>query len=110
MGEIGMTAIFVYITASSMDEANRIADAVVGERLAACANIIPGMTSIYHWKGKVERAQECALILKTRAELFGQLEARVKALHSYDTPCIVALPVTAGSAGYLGWVEEETRK
>jgi periplasmic divalent cation tolerance protein len=104
------SALFVYITASSMDEANRIADAVVGERLAACANILPGMTSIYRWKGKVERVEECVLILKTRAALFGQLEARVKALHSYDTPCIVALPVTAGNAGYLEWIQMETRE
>ena len=90
--------ILIYITTSSETEANKIAEAVVGERLTACANIIPGMTSVYHWEGKLARESEVVLILKTRAELFSAVEARVKALHSYQNPCIVALPLSAGSA------------
>lgn len=93
----------VYVTASSREEAEKIAAAVVEDRLAACANIFP-VQSIYRWQGKVDRVEKCALILKTTAEKFGALEVRIKELHSYDCPCIVAWPVVAGSAEYLEWV------
>jgi len=96
----------VYVTAASRDEADKIAGAVVEERLAACANIFPGVQSVYRWQGKVERAEECALVIKTTAEGFAALEARVKELHSYECPCIVAWPVVAGNAEYLEWVRE----
>jgi len=103
-----MKAIFVYMTAASETEAQRIAEAVVTERLAACANILPGMTSVYRWEGKIQKEKEVVVIFKTREELFPSLEARIKELHSYDTPCIVALPVTAASKDYLQWIFGET--
>lgn len=103
-----MHAIFVYITAPTEAEASTIAKTVVEERLAACANILPGMKSVYHWQGKVEEAAETVLILKTRQELFARLEGRVRELHSYQTPCIVALPVTHGHQPYLDWISAET--
>lgn len=104
-----MSAIFIYVTTPSAAEARTIAEAVVADRLAACANIIPGMQSIYHWEGKIEEAQETVVIFKTRASLFQAVEARVKELHKYTTPCIVALPLTAGSQPYLDWLMAETK-
>jgi periplasmic divalent cation tolerance protein len=82
---------------------------VVADRLAACANIVPGMKSIYHWEGKLEQGEEVIVILKTRAELFPAVEMRVRELHSYSTPCIVSLPLTNVSEGYLKWIIAETK-
>ena len=104
-----MTAISVYITAPTDAEAHTIAEALVKERLAACANILAPMRSIYHWQGRVEEEVETALIIKTREELFSAVEARVRELHSYDTPCIVALPIHLGYQPYLDWILEETK-
>jgi periplasmic divalent cation tolerance protein len=101
-------AIFVYVTAPDLDTADRIGTALVEERLAACANLLPGMRSIYRWQGAVERADETVLLLKTQRSRFDALESRVRALHPYDTPCIVALPIAQGSAPYLDWIESET--
>ncbi len=100
--------ISVYIAAAADDEANRIADALVAERLAACVNILGGIRSVYRWEGQVERADEVALIAKTTTILFDSLAARVRALHSYDTPAIVAWPIVAGDATYLHWIGAET--
>jgi periplasmic divalent cation tolerance protein len=104
-----MDVIFVYITMNSLDEARRIGRALVEERLAACVNLIGGMASIYRWQDAVEEAQEVVMIAKTRADLFDRLETRVKELHSYDCPCIVALPVSAGHAPYLEWIRSGTQ-
>lgn len=104
-----MSAIFIYVTAPSAKEAKKIADAVVADRLAACANILPGMHSVYHWQGKIEEADETVIIFKTRATLFQAVEARVKELHKYSSPCIVALPVEAGHQPYLDWIMAETK-
>lgn len=104
-----MTAVFIYVTAPSEIEARKIADTVVADRLAACANIIPGMHSIYHWEGKIEEAQETVIIFKTRATLFQAVEARVKELHKFAKPCIVALPLAAGNQAYLDWIMQETK-
>jgi periplasmic divalent cation tolerance protein len=82
--------------------------AVVEERLAACANVLDGMTSVYWWQGTLEQAREAVLILKTRAELIERLSARIKELHPYACPCVVALPIAAGNAAYLGWIADET--
>lgn len=103
-----MSCVFVYVTVPPAG-ARRLARAVVEDRLAACANILPGMTSVYHWQGKIEEAEEAVIVFKTRAGLFPALEARVKELHSYETPCIVALPVEAGHAPYLEWIRAETK-
>ena len=104
-----MDACWIYMTASSTEEAQRLGRALVEERLAACANVIPGMMSCYHWQGKVEEAQEAVLIAKTRRDLVDALTARVKALHSYTVPCVLALPVLGGNPDYLRWIAEETR-
>ena len=91
-----------------MAQAERIAGTLVDERLAACVNILGGVRSIYRWRGAVERADEVAMIAKTTEALFGLLAARVRALHSYDTPAIVAWPIVAGDAAYLDWIGAET--
>jgi periplasmic divalent cation tolerance protein len=104
-----MSAVFAYVTASSPEEADRLVEAVVGARLAACANVIDGMRSAYWWQGRLERAKETIVIFKTTRERYAALEEKVKATHSYAVPCVVALPVEAGSAAYLGWIEAETR-
>ena len=96
--------IVVLMTAASSDEANRIAEMLVGKRLAACVQILPEIESVYHWKGTVERAPEILLLAKTTKENFAALEAAVRALHSYETPEIIALPITAASAPYLEWL------
>jgi periplasmic divalent cation tolerance protein len=103
-----MDLVFAYITAASPEEATRIGRTLVEERLAACVNILPGMTSIYRWQGAVETAAETVLIAKTRAGLFERLAARVKELHSYDVPCVVELRVGRGNPDYLGWLAAET--
>jgi periplasmic divalent cation tolerance protein len=100
--------IIVLITASKEDEAAKIAKDIVASRLAACVNIVKGVRSIYRWKGKVEDEGEVLMIVKTRRELFGELKKRVKELHSYSVPEIVALPVVEGSEEYLTWLKEET--
>lgn len=93
----------VYITASE-DNARDLAGALVREKLAACVNRVPGVESTYTWEGGVERDTEDLLIVKTRADLFDQLKERVQALHGYDLPEIIAVPVVAGSASYLEWM------
>jgi len=104
-----MDVIFVYITMGSLDEARRIGHTLVEERLAACVNLIGSMASIYRWQDAVEEALEVVMIAKTRADLFDCLETRVKELHSYECPCIVALPVSAGHAPYLEWIRAGTQ-
>lgn len=105
-----MQFIAVLITVPNTEEGERISRALVGEKLAACVNVIDNVRSIYRWQGKVEDEREVLLIAKTRRELFGALRDRVLELHSYDVPEVVALPVVEGSRGYLGWLEEETER
>jgi periplasmic divalent cation tolerance protein len=100
---------FVYITAGSVDEAGKIAEVLISERLAACANIIERMHSMYWWEGKVQKDEETILIVKTKESLIENVIARVKALHSYDVPCIVSLPVSNGYQPFLNWVVNETK-
>jgi periplasmic divalent cation tolerance protein len=97
------------VTAPDEETGRRIARALVEERLAACVNVLPGVRSIYRWKGAVEEASEVMLVAKTRAERAGLLAARVRALHPYELPEVVALPVTDGSRAYLRWVIAESR-
>ncbi len=98
----------IYITCADEVEAERIAHALVEERLAAGVNLIPGVRSIYRWQGKVETAAEVVLIAQTRTDLVEQLTARVARLHSYEVPCIVAIPITSGNPAFLRWIEDET--
>jgi periplasmic divalent cation tolerance protein len=94
-------------TAPSVDVAEQIGRALVEERLAACANIVPGMTSIFRWRGAIERESEALIILKTTAADVEALERRVVELHPYEVPEVVALPVEAGHGPYLDWVRAE---
>lgn len=94
----------VYITAPPGEEAQRLAGALVQEKLAACVNCIPGVESTYSWEGRVERDTEDLLIVKTRADLFDRLKERVQALHGYDVPEIIAVPIVQGSESYLEWI------
>lgn len=96
--------IVVLITASSEEEAAKIARVLVDDRLAACVNILPGIRSIYFWDNKVQDERESLMICKTRQPLFEKIINRVKELHSYTVPEIIALPIAAGSAEYLGWL------
>jgi periplasmic divalent cation tolerance protein len=100
---------FVYITASSPDEARKIGRVLVEERLAACVNIFDRMSSLYWWEGKVDEGNEAVLIAKTREDLVPAITDRVKALHSYSCPCVVALPITQGNQDFLAWIGRETR-
>lgn len=105
-----MKAVVVLVTAPDLRVARRLADALVGERLAACVTAVPGARSTYRWKGKVERAREVVLVVKTRAALAKRVERRVRELHPYDVPEILALPVASGEARYLSWIGESTRR
>ena len=97
----------VYITTGDRKEASAIGEALVSERLAACANIIDGMHSIYHWDGALQKDDETILIVKTTAKRVPELIARVKRLHSYESPCVICLPVTDGIPDFLAWVAEQ---
>ncbi|MBM9500969.1 divalent-cation tolerance protein CutA [Leptospira sp. 201903071] len=97
----------VYITVKSEKEALKIGKTLVEERLAACANILPKMKSIYHWEKKIVVSSEVVLILKTKSELMTELTLRVKSLHSYSIPCIVSLPLLEGNRDYFNWIFEE---
>jgi len=103
-----MSVMFVYVTAGDVEEAKRIGRQVVEEQLAACANILGGVTSIFRWEGKVDEASEAMLILKTTEQRLEPLIARVKVLHSYELPCIEALPVVDGNRDFLEWIVRET--
>lgn len=99
-----MTYSSIYITAADRDEAVTIGSALVKERLAACANVIDGVRSLYWWDGEVQDDAEAVLILKTRSDLVEALTRRVKELHSYDVPCIVVWPIVGGNPDYLDWI------
>ena len=96
--------IVVFMTAANGEEPTRLADMLVGAHLAACVQILPEMESVYRWQGKIERQAEVLLIAKTTREKFDELEREVRALHSYDTPEIVAVPIVTGSTPYLEWL------
>ena len=98
----------VYITALDADQALAIGRVLVHERLAACINVLPGMTSIYRWQGVVEEAREAVLIVKTRADRITALTERVRSLHTYRLPCVVALTIDGGDADYLDWLARES--
>ena len=100
--------VVVLVTCGSEEEASKIAHALVDERLAACANIISPIRSIYRWQGKILDEREWLLVVKTRETRFQDLEKRVKSLHSYQVPEIISLPILAGSLSYLNWLEETT--
>jgi periplasmic divalent cation tolerance protein len=102
-------AAVVFVTCPSAEKAAEIARALVEERLAACGNVVSAIRSIYRWEGKVEDDAEALLVLKTAWDRFEALRARVLELHPYEVPEVIALPVEAGHAPYLAWIEASTR-
>ena len=103
-----MTARIVFCTCPDAATASHLARTLVDERLAACVNVVPGVTSIYRWQGAVSEDAEVLLVAKTRRSLVERVAARVKELHTYELPETIALPIAAGSARYLEWLEKET--
>ena len=102
--------VLLYVTAQDVAEATRMGRTLVQERLAACANVLPGMTSVYEWQGELCESAEAVLVLKTRASLAGAAAERVRALHSYDVPCVVTLPIVGGNGEFLQWVVRQTNE
>jgi periplasmic divalent cation tolerance protein len=98
----------IYSTTGSVEEARKIARILVEEKLVACVNIIPNIESIYRWEGNIEEDKECVLLAKTTDKNVDKAIQRIKTLHSYEVPDIVAIPVTHGFKEYLDWVEDET--
>ena len=103
-------ALVVLVTAGSESEAETIARALLDERLAACVTIGGPIRSLYRWQGRLADDREWQLVIKTQADLFDALADRIRALHSYDVPEIIGLPVTVGNPAYLEWLEEATRR
>lgn len=93
-----------------METANDIANAIVTQQLGACVNILPEVQSIYCWQGKVEKTTEVSLQIKTTRHRYGELEALIVSLHPYDTPEIIAIPVTVGLPAYMAWIAQETQR
>lgn len=100
--------IVVYITAPNEDEAARMAKALVEARLAGCVNIIRNIRSIYNWQGRIEDEPEVLMVVKTQKSLFEELSKKVRELHSYSVPEIIALPIVEGSQDYIRWLKEVT--
>lgn len=105
---VSAAATVVFVTAASEEQAGLIGHALVAERLAACVNIVSPIRSIYRWKDQVQVDTEHLMIIKTRANLVPKIESRVKELHSYEVPEVIALPIVAGAKPYLDWVFEST--
>jgi periplasmic divalent cation tolerance protein len=100
----------VITTVDSEEEAQNIAGAVVGERLAACAQIIGPISSTYHWNNAIENAEEWLILIKSRSDLFAELSALIQQIHPYDVPEIVAVPVAAGGRSYLDWLGGQLKR
>jgi periplasmic divalent cation tolerance protein len=100
--------LLVYCTCPDHDTALRIAQALVDQHLAACVNVVPGLTSVYRWQGQRETALEVLLLIKTQQAVYPELEAALLALHPYELPEIIAVPIEAGLPAYLSWIETGT--
>ena len=99
----------IYVTTGSAKEAQDIGRALIEARLAACANVIDNVTSIFRWQGKVEEEAEAVLILKTRRDLVDEATDKIKELHSYDCPCILSYAIVGGNPDFLNWIVKETK-
>ena len=106
--EGGNATVLVYATFPTLAEAEQVGGALIEQRLAACVNILPGMTSIYRWQGVIETGAETVMIIKTRASLADPVIGEVRRRHSFSNPALLVLPVISGSAEFLGWIEQET--
>jgi len=105
-----MGKVVVLVTASSQEEAQKIADLLLEKRKAACVNIVPKVDSKFWWEGKLDSAQESLLIIKTKASVLPEVIKLVKQAHSYTVPEVIALPIIGGNEDYLRWVDEEVRE
>ncbi len=99
--------VVIMTTAGSQEEAEKLANALVGDQVAACVQLVP-ITSYYTWKGEAQSDDEILLLVKTRAPVYSRVEELIRSLHSYDTPEVIAVPVASGSPGYLSWIQEVT--
>jgi len=99
------TYITILVTAANKQEAEKIAQQLLKAKLIACANIIDSISSIFRWSGKIEKAEECLVLMKSRRELFEEITRKVKELHSYEVPEILAIPLVDGSKAYFEWME-----
>ncbi len=99
----------IFITASKAGEAEKIAKGLLEGKLAACVNIVPQVKSYFWWEGKIDQADELLLIVKTRKSLVNKLIKKVKSLHSYSVPEIVAFPIISGNKDYLKWIDDSTK-
>lgn len=102
-----MDTILVYTVCSNEEEAKKLASSLIEEGLAACVNILPGLSSCYKWEGKICYENEYLLLIKALESEYKMLETRIKALHSYSIPCILKLPLLGGNAEYLGWLKSQ---
>lgn len=103
-----MAQVLIYVTTAGAEEAIRIGRILVETRLAACANVLPQMTSIFRWDGQMQEESEAVLIVKTVDSHVDAVIERVKALHSYSCPCVVVLPISGGNPAFLAWINAET--
>lgn len=103
------TYIVLFITTANADEAQRISKALLNQRKAACVNIVPGVSSLFWWQGKLDSAEESLLVVKTKTSQLNEIVELVKELHSYDVPEIVALPIVDGNQDYLDWLDKEVK-
>ena len=108
MNKSGGKVLIVLVTASSRQEAEKIGQAVVNEKLAACVNILSSVTSIFRWHGKVQKSREALLIVKTTERRYAALERLICSMHSYEVPEIIAVKIKKGLSQYTAWVEQET--
>lgn len=105
-----MSYLLTVSTCPDMETAERLGAALLERHLIACVNILPGATSMYEWKGKVERDRECVLLMKTRTDAFEELQRAVVELHPYELPEVIAVPIEQGLPGYLTWIDEHVDK
>lgn len=98
--------LIILCTCPNKDSATAVANTLVSKRLAACVNILPGLTSVYHWQGNIESSEECLLIIKSTQKVYPEIESAIRQTHPYELPEIVAVPIEKGLEDYLAWIEQ----
>jgi len=109
VGKMENSYVIVLVKAANRQEAEKISQSLLEAKLIACANIISPVASHFHWAGKIDHADEALVLMKSRRDLFEELSAKVKSLHSYEVPEIIALPIVAGSKAYLDWIDSSLK-